>query len=54
MKHLLLSTATVLCWLSAPTAFAQNADNHEGITPEDVAANPNSHTGRYLARCLER
>ena len=22
-------------------------------TPEDVAANPNSHTGRYLARCLE-
>jgi excinuclease ABC subunit A len=23
-------------------------------TPEDVAANPNSHTGRYLARCLER
>jgi len=21
-------------------------------TPEDVAANPNSHTGRYLARCL--
>ena len=23
-------------------------------TPEDVAANPDSHTGRYLARCLER
>jgi excinuclease ABC subunit A len=22
-------------------------------TPEDVAVNPNSHTGRYLARCLE-
>jgi excinuclease ABC subunit A len=21
-------------------------------TPEDVAANPHSHTGRYLARCL--
>jgi len=21
-------------------------------TPEDVAVNPNSHTGRYLARCL--
>ena len=38
MKHLLLSTATLMCWLSAPTAFAQNADNHEGITPENVVA----------------
>jgi hypothetical protein len=37
MKRLLLSTATLMCGLSAPTAFAQNADNHEGITPEDVA-----------------
>lgn len=38
MKYLLLSTATVLCLFSTPTAFAQNADNHEGITPEDVEA----------------
>ena len=38
MKRFLLSTVTLACWLSAPTAFAQNADNHEAITPEDVSA----------------
>jgi hypothetical protein len=38
MKRFLLSTVTLACWLSAPTAFAQNVDNHEAITPEDVSA----------------
>ena len=38
MKRFLFSTVTLACLLSAPTAFAQNADNHEAITPEDVSA----------------
>ena len=38
MKQFLFSTVTLACLLSAPTAFAQNADNHEAITPEDVSA----------------
>ena len=50
MKHFLLSTATVLCWLSAPAAFAQNADNHEGIKPEDVGAVIKSEFSPYVGR----
>jgi hypothetical protein len=37
MKRFLFSTVTLACLLSTPTAFAQNADNHEAITPEDVS-----------------
>ncbi|MCX7302892.1 MAG: DUF3604 domain-containing protein [Hyphomicrobiales bacterium] len=38
MKHFMLSTVALLCCLSAPAAFAQDIDNHEAITPDDVGA----------------
>jgi hypothetical protein len=50
MKHFLLSTVTLLCWLSPPTALAQNADNHEGIKPEDVGAVIRSEFSPYAGR----
>jgi hypothetical protein len=50
MKCFLLSTVTLACWLSAPMAFAQNADNHEAITPEDVSVVLKPEFSPYVGR----